>query len=159
MSTAEGGISKASRAALRAALKSQLAVVRKKVRTMRAKALIGEKDEDSKPDEKKEIKHVATGVADRKSGGGSDPGDSQGRGAGSEAEGQKGLRVSGGEGEDGELSPDLKADALAFFQKGNKPKVGSTRSVIAQVMTNEQRSFTRDSRHHPKPQAKGGKRK
>jgi hypothetical protein len=153
MGTTGSQISKETRTALRAALKSQLAVVRKKVRTMRAKSLLGEKDDDSQPDEKKETKNVVASVADGKSGGSGNPPGSEARGAGAEK-----AAGEGGDGGSGGLTPELKSEAMEFFQKGNRPKTGKTRSVIAQVMTNEQRIFSRNSKHQPSDK-KGGKRK
>ena len=132
-----GSLSKEGRAALRKVLREQLETVRKKVRHMRAKNLLGEKEksEDAK------ARQTPTPVAERKA---DRDGDSD-RGKGDREE----HKEEGGQ--------DLKDVAEEFFSKGVRPKVGKTKSVVAGIMSSEQRSFAQD--HKRPPVQKKGRRK
>lgn len=141
-----GSLSREGRAALRKVLREQLESVRKKVRHMRAKNLLGEKEseEDAKP--RQNPAPVASRQADRS-------GDSD-RGKSDRAEHAE-KHASPPSSPNGE---DLKETAEEFFSKGVRPKVGKTKSVVAQIMSSEQRSFAQD---HKRPPAnkKGSRRK
>jgi hypothetical protein len=144
-----GSLSKEGRAALRKVLRQQLETVRKKVRHMRAKNLLGEKggvEEDAKA--RQTPAPVAQGKADRDRD--SDRGKSDR--AQHEAERDSPSPSPGGE--------DLKEAAEEFFSRGVRPKVGKTKSVVARIMSSEQRSFAQDHKRPPSPtQKKGSRRK
>lgn len=142
-------LSKESRAALSKALKEQLATVRKKVRHLRAKNLAGEKDSDGEEVSQDVNSKLADGKADR--GPGEDRREVNRHDPAPVAEKSQ---TGGGE----EKGSELKAEAEAFFQKGNRPKVGKTKSFFAQVMTSEQRSFSGQNGSKPKKPG-GGRRK
>jgi hypothetical protein len=142
-----GSLSKEGRAALRKVLREQLETVRKKVRHMRAKNLLGEKGPGEDAKARQTPAPVAQGKADRDR-------DSD-RGKGDRTE-HKEERDGGGPPE-----KDLKETAEEFFSKGIRPKVGKTKSVVAGIMASEQRSFAQDHRRPPTTtsQKKKGSRK
>lgn len=133
-----GSLSKEGRAALRKVLREQLETVRKKVRHMRAKNLLGEKEKSEDAKARQTPAPVAERKADR-------DGDSD-RGKGDREE----HKEEGGQ--------DLKDVAEEFFSKGIRPKVGKTKSVVAGIMSSEQRSFAQDHKR-PSPTGKKGSRK
>jgi hypothetical protein len=149
-------LSKESRAALRKALREQLETVRKKVRHMRAKSLTGgggggEGKSDAKDGHK--TASVAREQTDR------NRSDVRGKSGGDlDAQKQKGrtpedaTTTNGGEEE-------LRDEAEEFFARGVRPKVGKTKSVVARIMSSEQRSFAQDHRKPPASQKKGARKK
>jgi hypothetical protein len=144
-----GSLSKEGRAALRKVLRQQLETVRKKVRHMRAKNLLGEKGPGEDAKARQTPAPVAQGKADRDRD--SDRGKSD-RAEQSEKDATT-SSTTGGE--------DLKETAEEFFSKGIRPKVGRTKSVVAGIMSSEQRSFAQDHRRPPTtpPKKKGSRRK
>jgi hypothetical protein len=149
-------LSKESRAALRKALREQLETVRKKVRHMRAKGLTtGGAGGGDKPDVKDGHKtaSVAREQADR------DRSDVRGKSGGNlDEKKQKGFPTTVPPADAGEEG--LKDEAEEFFARGVRPKVGKTKSVVARIMSSEQRSFAQDHRKPPpaSPQKKGRKK-
>lgn len=135
-----GSLSREGRAALRKVLREQLETVRKKVRHMRAKNLLGEKDsEDAK------TRQSPAPVAERKA----DRAVDSDRG--------KSDREEHSEKDAPSHDKELKETAEEFFSKGVRPKVGKTKSVVASIMSSEQRSFAQD--HKRPPANKKGSRK
>lgn len=168
-------LSKESRAALRSALKEQLAAVKKKVRHMRAKNLLGVKDDGERREDtgKTQSKgggreNADTNVANRETDRGSDQ--SRGKDRGDDhAEKQEGQGNRGevrGEGEGEGPSAELRAEAEQFFSKGNTSfKPGKTKSVFARILTSEQREFSKankapsaSKKQPPSGKGKGGGR-
>lgn len=141
-----GSLSKEGRAALRKVLREQLETVRKKVRHMRAKNLLGEKEKSEDAKARQTPAPVAERKADR------DSDSSRGKSDREEHEEKRDAPSSS------PPTEDLKEVAEEFFSKGVRPKVGKTKSVVASIMSSEQRSFAQD---HKRPAAtkKGSRRK